>query len=248
MLDSSEAARASGCLSAEMNGKDKTDKMWDVEWELSGVVAQGLQIVCLKSSQKFAKRPLSEVELTAPHAVHWWHWQYDLCLRLTWKSFAPCLLLDLLSRSWVQVRWGWKTPHDIIYSNFSAQARSNHAGSCPVGFWVSPRLETPHLSVQPVSVFNHPQSKKKKRKRLFSIYMKFLFFPVMPTTCHAVIGHHWDKPDSIFPPPVRYLCIVIRSSQSLFFSGMNSLSCHPLLTWQILQSLNHLSESLLNLF
>ena len=73
-------------------------------------------------------------------------------------------------------------------------------------------------------------AKKKKRKRLFSIYMKFLFFPVMPTTCHAVIGHHWDKPDSIFPPPVRYLCIVIRSSLSLFFSGMNSLSCHPLLT------------------
>lgn len=100
MPDSSEAARASGCLSAEMNGKDKTDKMQDVEWKLSGVVAQGLGMVCLKSSLKFSKRPLCEVKLTAPHVVHGCHWPYDLCLRLNLEelctSFAPGSLVTVL--------------------------------------------------------------------------------------------------------------------------------------------------------
>lgn len=33
------------------------------------------------------------------------------------------------------------------------------AGPCPVSFWVSPRMETPNLSRQPVLVFDHLHSK-----------------------------------------------------------------------------------------
>lgn len=85
-----------------------------------------------------------------------------------------------------------------------------------VKFWVSPRVEVPHLPGQSVLVFNYPVNKTA------SLMFKCSFL--------YSICAHWLLPVLGLSGPVfftvsRYLCILSRCHQSFIFSGLDSPSC-----------------------
>ena len=124
--------------------------------------------------------------------------------------------------------WGWKVPLEVIWSTPPAQAvlsRASHPGPRSGGFWTDGNstdslgnlcLCSVTLTVKSVSWCSNTSP----------------VFHFVPTAIGPVTGHQWKEPGSISLHLLsRYLCMLIRSSPSLFCSRLNNPSSLSLSSW-----------------
>lgn len=94
---------------------------------------------------------------------------------------------------------------------------------------------------QPVPVLNCPQSVKV----VFMFKLNLLHL----LCAHCLLCFHWEESGSVsFILPFRYLLALIKSPRPSYLQAVQSWLSQPLLTWQILQALRHLSGHSLFLF
>lgn len=92
---------------------------------------------------------------------------------------------------------------------------------CLRSFWRSPRRRLHNLCGQCVPVLSHLHSAEV----LPGVQTEALVFQLMPIAHCPGTGHQWKQPDFIlFPPSLHYLHILIKFSQSLLFSKLDSRS------------------------
>lgn len=82
--------------------------------------------------------------------------------------------------------------------------------------------------------------------------MEFPVFQFVPVVCCTFPGYHWEGTVSIFLlPPIRYLCtwkcVVCPPPEPSLLKAEHPQLTQPPLTWETLQSLNHLWGRLLDL-
>lgn len=118
-----------------------------------------------------------------------------------------------------------------VHQHFSrSTTKADWSGSCPLGSWVPPWMETP----QPVWATSSVNYSFLLFKCKFTV---FHFVPLV--SCSNV--HHWPHSGSVFTPPIRCLYTLLRSPWA--FSRLNSFSSQPL---DPLQGLHRICDPLLN--
>ena len=117
--------------------------------------------------------------------------------------------------------WSWKGPLEIILFNPSAQTGPPKAScpwSCPDGFWISLRMETPQ---PPWATYSSPWSPSQQK----SVSWEPPVFHLVPIVPGPVTGHHWNEPGSVFfASSLQVLIYINKNPPSLLFSRLNSLS------------------------
>lgn len=162
--------------------------------------------------------------------IPWSTWlrNYLICHVYVCLFFLAFCMEKLINN--FQNNWDWKGPLEVPCYNPTAQAgplRTCCLAPCPVGFWVSPGVETPQLHWAPVPVLGHSYcSGKNKSSDVCSC-----FVPI-------VTGHHWMEPGSIFLPPLFkvFMCIgEISAPQPFLLQAKQFKLSQPFLIAEILK-------------
>lgn len=137
-----------------------------------------------------------------------------------------------------QADWDWKRPLEVTWSNTPSQARwprADYPGLCPDRFWIISKDGDSTTSMGHL----HQCSITLSVKKCFLVFGENLpEFWLVPVASSPVSGHHWNEPGSIsFVPSLQVFIDMGEILLGLLFSGLSSLRCLSLFSWETCFSL-----------